>query len=367
MLIAADHIWRGGQLRGAMAVTVEAGVIAQTTPLDAADQPDLHVHVLMPACTDLQVNGGGGVMLNAAPTADTLRRMAAAHRALGTGWLMPTVITDAPEVMERAAEAALAVRGEPGMLGLHLEGPHINPAKRGTHAERFVRPFNARTLALVRRLRQAGMCVIVTLAPEMVMASEIRALVECGAVVSAGHTAASAEQGRAGLEAGVSMFTHLFNAMPPLLHREPGIVAAALLSEGYCGVIADGIHVSWEALRVAFNARPLPDRMFLVSDAMATVGGPNHFSLYGHTIHVENGALVNAEGNLAGAHISMVESLANVVAHGGVPLHRAIAMATDIPRAALGLPPQPGVTPGVPLGDLIALTNTLHLTELPSP
>lgn len=364
MLIAVDHLWQDGRLLADQVIELAGGQIVAIRPSSDDAPIGMRCHVLMPACTDLQVNGGGGVMLNDAPTAQTMRRMAAAHRALGTGAIMPTVITDAPEVMEAAASAAIETRGEPGLLGLHIEGPHIAPAKRGTHDARFIRPLDDRTIQALRALRRAQVPVILTLAPETVTAEQIRDLAAIGVVVSAGHSMATAAQARAGFDAGVSMVTHLFNAMPPLLHRDPGLAGAAILSQAFCGIIADGIHVSWEALRIAIAARPRSDRMFLVSDAMATVGGPDHFTLYGQTIRVQDGALVNAEGNLAGAHTDMLRSLAGLVRHAGVPLAQAIAMATDIPRAAIGLPPEAGVLPGAGLDGLVALDHQLALMTL---
>lgn len=363
LLIAADHIWHDGALHPAALIETDG---ARITGLHAAGSrpADRSVHLMMPACTDLQVNGGGGVMVNDAPHPGTLRRIAAAHRSVGTGWVMPTVITDAPEVMEAAAEAAIAVAGAPGQLGLHIEGPHINPVRRGTHAERFIRPLDEATMAVLRRLRNADVRTILTLAPELADPAAIVEIRAMGVVVSAGHSAANADQARAGLDAGVSMFTHLYNAMPPMLSRDPGLVGAAILSPAYTGIIADGIHVSWEALRIAIAARPVRGRVFLVSDAMATVAGPDHFILYGQQIEVRDGALVNSEGSLAGAHVDMVTGLRNLVHKAQIPLAEAIAMATDVPRAAIGLPPERGVAVGAPLGGLIALDHDLMLEEV---
>lgn len=359
MLIAVDHLWQGGRLVQGRSVRLRDGQVVDVVDGVTGDR---RVHVLMPAATDVQVNGGGGVMVNSDPTPDGLRAVAQAHQGLGTGAILPTVITDAPDVLDAAAAAAIAVKGEPGQLGLHIEGPHINPAKRGTHAERFVRPFDDRTMSAVKRLRAAQVPVVVTLAPETVRPQDIAALRDLGAVVSMGHSAATAEQARAGITAGATMATHLFNAMPPLLHRAPGLAAAAILSDIWCGVIADGHHVAWDTLRIAIAARPHPRRMFLVSDAMATVGGPDHFTLYGQDIHVQDGALVNAEGSLAGAHTDMLTGLANVVRHAAVPLEDAVAMATDVPRAALGLAVDPGVVPGA--SGLVALDQDLQRIAL---
>ena len=360
MLIAPDHIYSGGRLTTGMEALVEDGRISLRARGDRT--PDARPRVLMPACTDLQVNGGGGRMVNGAPDAGTLRHIAAAHRVLGTGWILPTVITDAPEVIDAAADAAIEAHGADGVLGLHIEGPHINPARRGTHKAAFVRPLDRRTVATVTRLRAAGVPTLLTLAPELAVPSLLAALRDTGCVLSAGHSAATAEQTRVALAAGVGCFTHLYNAMPPMTSRAPGIVGTAILSNAFRGLIADGIHVSWEMLRIACAVAP-PGRGFLVSDAMATVGGPDHFTLYGDRIEVRDGALVNAEGALAGAHLDMVTALANMHAHVGLSLADCIAMATDTPRAVLGLPPQS--LDGAPLTDAIALDADLTLQRLP--
>lgn len=361
-LIAPDYLWTAGGLHEGLAVETRAGRVGAVRRLGAAT-PDIAPHVLMPACTDLQVNGGGGVMVNSDPTPDGLRSIAAAHRRLGTGGILPTVITDAPDVAEAAAEAAIATAGEPGLLGLHLEGPHIATERRGTHTPEHIRPLDRRTVDLVTRLRTAGLPVMLTLAPELADPAFLTELVATGATLSAGHSAADAEETRAAIAAGVTCFTHLYNAMPPMTSRAPGIVGAAINSTAFCGLIADGIHVHWDMLRIAIAARPRPDRVFLVSDAMATVGGPDSFTLYGQEITVRDGALVNAEGALAGAHIDLVQSLRNVHRHVGLHLARAVAMVTDVPRAAVGLAPVP-VGEGTPLADLIALDRDLRLMDL---
>lgn len=359
MLIACDQIWRDGALHSGKAIETDGACILSVRDL-GADHPDLRVRVLMPAPIDLQVNGGGGGMLNSAPTLATMQTMAEAHARCGTGAILPTVITDAPEVMEEAAEAALAAKGDPRLLGLHIEGPHINPARRGTHKAAHIRPLDARSMAVLRRLRGADIPVLLTLAPECCTERQIREIAALGVIVSAGHSAADFAQTQSAIAAGVGMFTHLFNAMPPMQSRDPGIVAAAILSDLPVGIIADGIHVHWPMLRLALAARPRKGRMFLVSDAMATVGGPDHFELYGQTITVRDGALVNAEGSLAGAHIDMLTSLARLHRDGGVPLADAIEMAVDAPRRALGIPAA-SVREGMLLRETAALDEALSM------
>ncbi|GGL61706.1 N-acetylglucosamine-6-phosphate deacetylase [Wenxinia marina] len=361
-LIRPVGLWTGGRLLERREVVVERGRVAEVRDVTRA-AADLSPVLLAPALTDLQVNGGGGVMLNSDPTPEGLAAIVAAHRRLGTGGLLATVITDLPEVTEAAAEAVMAAMPAlPGLLGLHIEGPHIAVERKGTHDPARIRPLDLRTVELVERLRAADVPVMITLAPELADPALLRRLAASGAVVSAGHSAATAEEAEAGLANGVTCFTHLYNAMPPMASRAPGILGAALVSDAYAGIIVDGIHSRWDMVKIALRARPRRGLTFAVSDAMATVGGPDHFTLYGQTIHVKDGALVNAEGSLAGAHIDMVGSLANLVRHVGVPLAEAVAMCTDVPRRVIGLPPQE-IGPGTALADLIALDDDLTLME----
>jgi N-acetylglucosamine-6-phosphate deacetylase len=296
------------------------------------------VGTISPGYVDLQVNGGGGVLLNLSPTVAGLQAIAAAHRRLGTVAILPTLLTDAPEVLDDAADAVLEAAGQGGIIGLHVEGPHIAASRRGIHAPRFIRPLDGRTLAVVRRLRDAAVPVLITLAPETVAPGQIAALVAMGAVVSIGHSDATAAAVGAALAEGASCFTHLFNAMSPLLPRAPGVVGAALNADAHASIICDGIHVADEVIGLALRARPVPDRMFLVSDAMPTVGGPDRFRLYDMDLHLQHGRLVNAEGTLAGAHVTMAQAVARLIAAVGVPPAQALRMAVTVPAAVIGLP-----------------------------
>lgn len=337
MLIGARFLWSAGALKQDMALEWEGGLL-RAVRLLANDTPDLQVHLAMPTLTDLQVNGGGGVLFNADPSPEGLDAIASAHEALGTGAILPTLITDAPAKMEAAAAAIRAKQDDPRILGVHLEGPHINVARRGTHDARYIRPLDQSTVETIESLRADGIDVMITLAPETAPSDLLARLVACGAVVSIGHSAASAQETRAALAAGARCFTHLYNAMPPMTSRDPGLLGVALNASCAAGIIADGIHVDWDMLRLAIRARPGPT--FAVSDAMPTVGGADQFDLYGQTIRVEDGRLINSEGSLAGAHIDMAQSLANLAGPAALPLELACAMVSDRPRAVMSLPPQ---------------------------
>lgn len=362
-LIAANHIWHEGALCQGLVVELSGGAIERIRPADAGETADRHVHFIGPALTDLQVNGSGGIMLNSDPSADAIAHIVATQRSLGTGWVMPTLITCETERMQQTADAARDAWGLDGFLGLHIEGPHLNILRKGTHNPAFIRPMEQATLTILAELRAADIPVMLTLAPELVEADIMRRIADMGVIISAGHSAANAQETAVGLAAGVSCFTHLFNAMPPMESRDPGIVGAAICSSAFAGIIVDGHHVDWQMVALACRARPVPQRMFMVSDAMATIGGPDHFELYGETITVRDGALVNRAGSLAGAHIDLAGCLANGVRHVGLTLEEAYSMAAMVPLDAMRLD-RPELKAGMPVAQVIALDRELRLQQL---
>ena len=340
-----DALFDGNRLRTGLALGVAQGLslgLADASALPASAPIRRVPGTLTPGFLDLQVNGGGDALLNNDQSPDALHRMAAAHRRYGTVGILPTVITDAPEVLTRAVDAVIAAHAEipldRSLLGLHIEGPHLSIPRRGTHAPEWVRPFEATTLAHVRRLRDLGIFVKITVAPESVTPAQVAELVATGAVVSIGHSDATADEVRALLDAGATCFTHLFNAMSPMLNRAPGVTGACINSTAYAGLICDGIHVADEMVGLAIRARPVPGRMFLVSDAMSTVGGSDHLRLYGRDVWLKDGRLVNAEGSLAGAHVTMAESLRRLIAVVGIAPEIALDMATAAPARLLARP-----------------------------
>ena len=352
-----------------LAVLIEDGRIALvTTPQDALKQAtqshDLQGALLLPGFIDCQVNGGGGVLFNNAPDVDALRRIGAAHRRFGTTGFLPTLISDDVDVMEKAIAATRQAISEkvPGVLGIHLEGPYIAPARKGTHDQAKFRVPDAKEIALATSL-DTGVTVI-TLAPERVPLDDIRALVARGAIVVAGHTAATYEEARAGIDAGIRGFTHLYNAMSPLTGREPGAVGAALEdTESWCGIIADGVHVHPASLRVALAAKP-SGKVFLVTDAMPPVGADDpSYELYGETITVRDGVVRNAAGALAGSALDMATAVRNTVTLLGVPLEEAARMASTYPAEFLGLGNHYGrIAPGFH-ADLVALDDQLQVID----
>ncbi len=324
------------------AVLIEGGLIAGV--VDAREIPahaqrrDLDGGLLVPGFIDTQVNGGGGVLFNDQPTPEAIAAIGAAHRPFGTTGFLPTLISDDLAVVDqamRATEAAIE-QGAPGVLGIHIEGPFLNPKRKGIHDEGKFRVIDDEALALLTSLKVGK--TLVTLAPERTTPEMIRRLADAGVIVAAGHTNAHYKTMRQALDHGLTGFTHLFNAMSPLTSREPGAVGAALESlTAWCGLIVDGRHVDPVTLKLALRTRPL-DRFMLVTDAMPTVGMTDKsFDLQGRHIRVVDGVCVDDKGTLAGSDLDMATAVHNAVALLDVSLADAVTMATAAPAAFLGL------------------------------
>ena len=326
----------------------------------AGEVEDLAGGWLVPGFIDAQVNGGGGVLFNNDTSVEAIAAIGRAHRRFGTTGFLPTLISDDAEVMARAigATRAAIAAGVPGVLGVHLEGPYIAPARKGTHDAGKFRVPDAAEVAMATSLDNG--ITLITLAPEQVPLATIRAMAARGAIVVAGHTAASYEQARAGLEAGLRGFTHLYNAMSPLQGREPGAVGAALEDrDSWCGVIVDGVHVHPGSLRVALAAKPR-GKLFLVTDAMPMVGSDDPaFALYGEVITAVDGVVRNAAGALAGSALDMATAVRNCVRLLGLPLDEAARMASTYPADFLGLDGRCGRIAAGLQADLVLLDESL--------
>lgn len=362
------RVLAGAQFRDDLTVVIEQGrIVALERDPDPeapvrAGQVDLAGGWLLPGFIDAQVNGGGGVLFNNAPTVEGIAAIAAAHRRFGTTGLLPTLISDQPAVMARAIDAVRRAieQGVPGVLGIHLEGPYIAPARKGTHDAATFRVPGADELALASSLDNG--VTLLTLAPERVPLESIRTLADRGVVVAAGHTSATYEEIRAGLDAGVRAFTHLYNAMSPLTGREPGTVGAALDdAHSWVGIIADGVHVHPASLRLALAAKPA-GKVFLVTDAMPPVGAQDpSYVLYGETITAVDGVVRNAAGALAGSALDMATAVRNAVSWLGVDLAEAARMASTYPAQLLGLDEFRGHIAEGCIADLVLLDTHLQV------
>jgi len=340
--ITAPTVFDGKHLLPDHCVIVTGEDITQLLPTGkcppGVDVVALDQGILAPGFIDLQVNGGGDLMLNNTPERATVDAMHSAHRALGTTSMLPTVMSDTRKVQQAAVNAvreALA-GGNPGIAGIHIEGPFFAPARRGAHNAAMIRPAETRDMDWLCALE--GLRVIVTLAPEHVQPGQIERLARSGVHVCAGHTDASYQQIRDATGRGLQGVTHLYNAMRPLTSREPGTVGAALDDDRlWAGIIADGHHVHPASIRLAHAAKP-EGKLVLVSDAMAPVGGTQpSFELYGENIREHNGCLVNADGALAGSAIGMIDAVRYAHLGVGIPLGECLRMASLYPAAILNL------------------------------
>lgn len=366
--LTGARIFTGEAFLDDHAVVIEGGRITDVRPaarVAGMDSRDLGGGLLAPGFIDVQVNGGGGALLNDAPTVETVRTIAAAHRRFGTVGMLPTVITDAPQVIARAVvSVARAMEdGVPGVLGIHIEGPFLDVARKGAHAARFIRDMEETDADAVAGF--AMYCpVMLTLAPNRVRPALIQRLAQAGVLVSLGHSDATYAEARQALDAGARAFTHLYNAMSQLTGREPGMVGAALAdAESFAGIIADGHHAHDAALKVAFAARPA-SRMMLVTDAMPTAaGGPDRFDLQGRTVTRSDGRLSLADGTLAGSDLTMDAAVRHCVDRLGLELAAVLRMASLSPASFLRCEHELGrIAPGY-RASLVLLDDKLQVKQ----
>ena len=365
--LVGARIFDGERFLDDHVVIVEGARIVSVTPY--AERPrdrgevDLGGGLLAPGFIDVQVNGGGGALMNDDPSVDVVVRIAESHRKYGTVGVMPTLVTDTPETMRTAIAAVRGARKRsPSVLGIHLEGPFLDPARKGAHDANHIRDIEPSDIELIADADCGA--VMLTLAPNRVRAESIRALAARGVLVSLGHSEAAYEEARAGLAAGARAFTHLFNAMSPLQGRRPGMVGAALESrDAFVGIIADGRHVHPANLWIAFAAKP-HDRIMLISDAMPpAAGGPDSFMLQGRRVARVDGCLRLEDGTIAGSVITMDDAVRFCVHTIGLTLAQALAMASRSPATFLRRDRDLGrIAPGY-LASLVHLDDALRVRE----
>lgn len=325
---------------------------AVTAVSDAGDAPagreiDLEGGWLLPGFVDTQVNGGGGVLFNDQVDVEAIAAIGAAHARFGTTSFLPTLISDTPAQIASALAAVDAAieRGVSGVVGIHIEGPFINEVKRGIHEVHRIRRLDAEILETLTAPHRGR--VMLTLAPELCDEEDIRTLVRHGVIVSAGHSDATYDEAQRAIGAGLTGFTHLFNAMSPLHHRNPGAVGAAFDSDSYCGLIVDDVHLHPAVVRLAVHAKG-KHRIMLVTDAMPSVGTDvSEFTLQGKRIAVKDGVCIFEDGTLAGTHLDMASALRKTVEVTALPVPDVSAMASATPAAFLSLHDRIGsIAPG---------------------
>lgn len=367
--IIASEFFDGTALRGNSALLIKEGKVVDVVEAHqlpaGVKQTVLEGGILSPGLVDLQVNGGGGTLLINEPNPEAVLRIANAHLSRGTTAILPTVMSECAEVIEASANAVHEAweKGNSTVCGLHIEGPFFNIERRGAHDKQFIRQVSLADeswLSIVKKLP-----ALVTLAPETVAPERIADLSQAGAKVFAGHTDADAETIHRAIVSGISGFTHLFNAMSGLSARQPGVSGAALASDGtFASVIADGLHVHPDMLQLAFRALG-PQRLFLVSDAMATVGAKSStFDLYGDSLTEQSGRLLNSEGNLAGSAIALADAVKYCITILNWSVKDVLTMATSTPANCMGLSDAVGhLFPGAS-ADMIWLNEDFEVARI---
>lgn len=365
--LVADRIFDGRRWHQHAAVMIDGGMVraiaaSADIPTDRPRRAMPPGTMLAPGFIDLQVNGGGGVLLNDHPTPDGMRAIARAHRRFGTTACLPTLITDTREKAQAAVIAARSAAGRDGILGLHLEGPFISPARPGIHPPERIVSATHSDLDWLSELASCGNA-LVTLAPECAPAGFISALAREGIRLSAGHCEASAAVMAGAIADGLLGVTHLHNAMPPMHAREPGVVGVALSDPHvFASLIVDAIHVDPIVVRATFAA--MADRVALITDAMPTVGATiPEFQLLERTIRLHDGRLTSDSGTLAGAHLDMASAVRTAVQAASVPLDDALRAASLTPARFLGIADERGtLSPGA-RADIVALGSGLEVLD----
>lgn len=363
-VFAGAQIFDGTRLLSDHALIVENGTISAVEKRSDGDVV-LNGGVLCPAFIDLQVNGGGGIMLDGQADAGRIAAICATHILQGCVGVLPTLISDSADATRRVISASIeaAQANVPGFLGLHLEGPHLDPSRKGAHDAGLIRPMQQADVDLLIEAAHELPVLMITVAPASVTLAQVSALAHAGVIVSLGHSDCSYEEARAYMDAGARCATHLFNAMAPITAREPGLAGAVLDSKLAAGVIADGIHVSPATLRLAMAARP--EGLFLVSDCMAFAGTTlTEMVLGGRRITRDNGRLTLQDGTIAGADLRLDQAIALMVRRIGVSPERALAMATTTPAALIGMDGSLGhLVPGR-RADMIHLDANWQLSQV---
>lgn len=364
--LSADRVFDGRRWHQHAAVLIEHGVVRGVGPISDVpkDQPRRHMPSetwLVPGFIDLQVNGGGGVLLNDEPTPEGMLAIARAHRRYGTTGCLPTLITDTFAKAKAAIAAAKLAVGTGDILGLHLEGPFINPARAGIHPPERIASASLADLDWLADIASVGTS-LVTLAPECVPREFVRALAGAGVRISAGHSEASSMIMMDAIAEGLSGVTHVHNAMPPMRGREPGIVGMALSDARLtAGIIVDGIHVDPVVVRATFAAKGA-DAIALVTDAMPTVGTTlDEFQLLGRRIRLRGQRLTSEAGTLAGAHLDMASAIRTAVTVAGISIDDALRSASLTPARYLGIENQRGTLAAGSRADIVAMTPTFNV------
>ncbi len=367
LALVAPRIFDGENWHHDAALLIRNGLVENIVPA-AKVPPGLDVERLdagfvAPGLVDIQVNGGGGVLFNNDPCVNAIATICQTHARFGVTSVLVTLITDTQAVRTKAINAAVQAMAEkiPGFAGLHLEGPHLCKARKGAHNPDLIRVMNESDLnALVAAKKQLPV-LLTTIAAEAVTPEQVRTLVGAGVKISIGHCNAGIDKIMPLVDAGASMVTHLFNAMSQISSRQPAMVGTALSSPKLnASLIADGFHVHPALIKIALAAKTAPGRIFLISDAMLSVGSNvDEFVLNNRRIKRENGKLSLDDGTLAGADLDLATAVGFMHKKVGLDLGEALAMASLYPAEAVEMPPETGRLVAGARADLVWLSDQI--------
>ena len=336
-LLFAKRVFTGNEILNDQLITSENGKITQISPASAYFEIKT-VDNLAPGFFDSHINGGEKFHFTQKADEETIDDIYQSSLRTGAAYVLPTLITSPQENILKGIAAIKSYQEKHpdcGVLGMHLEGPFLNPVKRGAHLTEYVRkPTNADLDEIIRH--GEGIIKLITIAPEMFTTDQIQMLLDSGITVSAGHSNATYEEATSAFSQGINLVTHLYNAMSAFGHRQPGLVGAIFDSPSvYAPIIIDGVHSDFASARVAYKIKK--DKLFLISDALFLGEKVTEFKWEEFDAYLKDGKYTNSDGNLAGATISLSDAVRNAVKFVGIPLQEAIEMATIRPAKALGL------------------------------
>ena len=362
MVLTNAKVFLNGAFHDDKTIIIEQGKIQSIVPKGQVKGLDLEGRYLIPGLVDLQLNGGGGRFFANDISVESIRRIQEVNLKYGTTSFLITLTTCAYDLIFEAIEVVRNFQAKfPGLLGLHVEGPYINPIKKGAHPLEFVRQPETKEL---QQILEAGKDVIkmITIAPEVFDADQIKLLVDSGISISAGHSNATYQEALKGFDQGISMATHLYNAMSALESRAPGMVGAVLnREEVWTSIIADGKHVDYAAIDLAYRLKK--DRLVLISDAAFKEEAGRIFQFGATKVVERDGFYYTEEGRLAGSSISMYEAMQNMMEHVGVPVEEAVAMASERPAAIISAQSVGTIQEGM-WADLLVLDENWQLEQV---
>tara|TARA_Y100001970_G_scaffold294373_1_gene452178 strand:- start:85244 stop:86410 length:1167 start_codon:yes stop_codon:yes gene_type:complete len=367
--IISDIIYTGSGILKNYAIIIDNNglihsILPQKNIIPEIYKKIFHEYILAPGFIDLQVNGSAGMMFSDKPDLETIERMASVQQSHGVTGILPTVISGPTENMKLAVEAIdKAIGNIPGILGIHYEGPFLNPNKAGIHDVKWIRNNDKSIVPFIYPSRHGR--TLVTLAPECVSSSDIKELKSSGIIISAGHTSAGPDIIDEASRNGLTGITHLFNAMDQLGSRQPGTVGAALTNDNlWCGLIGDGFHVDTRSISLALKAKP-NGKLFLVSDAMAPVGlaSMKSFQTCGKKIHVKDNRCLTDKGGLAGSLSTLDKALLFCIKELGIPIDEALRMVSTYPARAINEGERRGMIEPDYIADLVSLNRELKPTK----